>query len=75
MNITAKSEWRIGDRVTGEYFGKPYSGNLGDATRPLPGYQNMIFQVALAAPIIVFGQERWSLEIWTNSPYNTITTA
>jgi hypothetical protein len=60
-----------GQRVTGLYFGLPYWGTV-KSTRPTPDYRNMIYSIALDAPLVVFNTSRDSIEIHTHSTDNTI---
>ena len=56
---------RTGDKVTGVYCFEPYTGSLV-GVRPTGRGSAAIFTVELEEPVIVFGQERTQIEIWTN---------
>ena len=63
--------WQVGQSVTGRYCGIPYTGKLNQNSRNSPDYRNWIFGITLDSPIEVFGSERTSIEIWSNSESNT----
>lgn len=56
---------KYGDKVSGVYCFEPYKGKL-IGVRPVPRGSAAIFTVELDAPIVVFGQQRTKIEIWTN---------
>lgn len=63
---TAKSSYKDGQWCMGVYCGQHFTGRIGKHTRPTPDYRNLIFSIDLDYTIIVYGQERNSIEIWTN---------
>ncbi len=70
------SHWKLGEAVTGTYCGVAFAGTLDAYTRPTPDYKNVIYSVQLDQPIVVFGQTRKSVEVWSNeSPRCTIQVA
>ena len=64
---TAKSTWKSGQKVSGVYMGKSFSGVLSDSTRPTPDYKNVQFVVTLDNPVIVFGTKRDSVTCITGT--------
>lgn len=63
--LKANEPIRTGDKVRGVYCFEPYKGKLV-GVRPVPRGAAAIFTVELDKPIIVFGQQRTQIEIWTN---------
>jgi hypothetical protein len=61
--MTADSYWKQGQKVTGFYCGKAFTGVINNNTRPTPDGRNVIFGVTLDSPIEVFGQMRERIEI------------
>jgi hypothetical protein len=58
-------EWvRSGQNVTGVYCFEPYKGKIL-GVRSVGG-KTAVFTVELQSPIIVFGQQRNRIEIWSN---------
>lgn len=70
--LDSKSQWKVGDSVSGEYFFVSFSGKLNGSTRPTPDYRNVIFCIDLDQEITVFGLSRKRIEIWSNDEQNKI---
>jgi hypothetical protein len=66
--MTNLTTWKDGQIVTGEYCGVSYRGAINSsASRRTPDGRNFIFAINLQFPIHVYGQPRFSIEIWDNS--------
>jgi len=70
--MDALSHWVVGEAVKGTYCGVAFAGKLDAYCRPTADYKNVIFSVLLDNEIIVYGETRTSIEVWTNHPANTI---
>ena len=70
--LHAKSCWKTGQVVYGEYCGVEFTGRLTDECRPTPDYRNVIFVAELDEPITIFGNETTTVEVWTNHGTNYI---
>lgn len=67
--INIGDKWHDGQQVMGTYCGISFSGRIQDGDQPYcsrrtPHGRGFIFVVALDSPIVVFGQERYHVEIW-----------
>jgi hypothetical protein len=65
--MNAQASWKTGQECSGTYCGHGYHGVITERTRATPDYKNVIFDVRLHYPITVFGKERDTIEVWTNS--------
>jgi hypothetical protein len=65
--MNAQATWKTGQECAGTYCGQQFRGTITDSTRPTPDYRNVIFNVRLHAPLTVFGWEKETIEIWSNS--------
>ena len=70
--LTAKSTWKQGQEVQGIYCSVPFTGKIGPNTRPTPDGKNVIFDVIINGTIVVYGEIRDSVEVWTNGNYGRI---
>lgn len=64
---TKDAQWKTGQKVTGIYCGQTFDGVISGETRATPDYRNIQFWIDLDYPIVVFGSERDSVIVTTNS--------
>jgi len=64
--LFAGSTFQQGQSVIGMYCDVPYQGKINNDTRPTPDGKNIIFGVTLDNPILVFGQQRTRISVWSN---------
>jgi hypothetical protein len=70
--MIATSEWAKRQQVSGVYHGQEFTGQITEDSHPTADYRNMVFCVALDAPVTVYGLERNQVEVWTNDKENAL---
>jgi len=63
---TSESEFNTGQKVTGIYCDKAFTGTINKNTRPTPDGRNVIFCVDCDSELEIYGHKTMSVEVWTN---------